>query len=1025
MKFRSAVFLAAIILVSVLPLVGQSAPATVVLSEPEFPADGSPSPTVAQLGAAFPHARLAAASQLSTALKDPATRLLVLPYGSAFPEDSWAEIYLFLQKGGNLLVIGGRPFTRSVYRDAGGWKLRDYSLRFTRPLMIDQYQTTPGSAELQFQTNPLIPVKMPSFAWEHGFSPVIRLSAVDLYHRGGAAGSTDARVDALAWGVKNQRKLAAPVIQIDHLRNGFGGGRWVFVDAELASSFYSASGSAELLQTLTEIALRGSEEFTVRPEFPLYVSGEPVQIKVVWETTQPSASPLSVKITSYPQDQSQMRTEITGPVPAPDPLLLPAPAAKGLHIVEAELMQDGKVRARYRSAFWIRDEAYLRAGPRLTVNKDYFELEGKPLAVIGTTYMSSEVQRLYFDQPNVYVWDQDLAQIESAGLNMIRTGWWTGWDKLCDENGRPYEWTMRTLEAYLMTARKHALPVQFNFLAFLPEVLGGTNPYLDPDAIRRQQTLVTSVVARFHDVPWLAWDLINEPSISQHLWTTRPNGDAIELTKWNEWLNKRYPDRAALAAAWNLPASEAPPAVPLPEETEFTPRGMYTGHNSLKFYDYDLFAQDEFADWVRAKRDAIRGTGSRQLVTVGQDEGGIQDRLSPAYWGPFVDFTTNHSWWLNDAVLWDSLMAKQPGETLLIQETGLQRELNLNESARRTPESEAALLERKIAASFIQGSGAIEWLWNTNSYMTESNETPIGAVFPDATEKPEAGVLRNYAEFAKSLSPHLRNPEPAAVAIVTSQAEQFSVLAWAQLAAQQKAVRALAYHDHLSIYAIAENQVGKLGAPKLAILPSPQNLGEKAWQALLTYAGDGGNLLITGPVEYDEHWHHAGRAAQLKIEAALEPLAYHNAALRLADRSLALTFDKDDQQWLDSMRFKDGATIKEVAYGKGRIFWAAYPVELAEGTQAVADLYAYVAGKAGIKPAFDLQTTVSPGVLIYPTVLDDSVLYVMISDAAEDTAIDLRDSSTGVRLKLTLPAQHAALAVIGKREHGVVAKYGF
>ncbi len=97
----------------------------------------------------------------------------------------------------------------------------------------------------------------------------------------------------------------------------------------------------------------------------------------------------------------------------------------------------------------------------------------------------------------------------------------------------------------------------------------------------------------------------------------------------------------------------------------------------------------------------------------GQDEGGIQDRLSPAFWGESVDFTTNHSWWQNDYVLWDSLAAKQPGEAMLIQETGLQRELNLDEVARRTPESEAALLERKIAASFIQGSGAIEWLWNT------------------------------------------------------------------------------------------------------------------------------------------------------------------------------------------------------------------------------------------------------------------------------------------------------------------------
>jgi len=40
--------------------------------------------------------------------------------------------------------------------------------------------------------------------------------------------------------------------------------------------------------------------------------------------------------------------------------------------------------------------------------------------------MSSEVQRLYFEYPNVYVWNRELGHINSAGLNMIRTGWWTG-----------------------------------------------------------------------------------------------------------------------------------------------------------------------------------------------------------------------------------------------------------------------------------------------------------------------------------------------------------------------------------------------------------------------------------------------------------------------------------------------------------------------------------------------------------------------------------------------------------------------
>ena len=224
-------------------------------------------------------------------------------------------------------------------------------------------------------------------------------------------------------------------------------------------------------------------------------------------------------------------------------------------------------------------------------------------------------------------------------------------------------------------------------------------------------------------------------------------------------------------------------------------------------------------------------------------------------------------------------MAKQPGKAMLIQETGLQRELNLDETSRRTPENEAALFERKVAMSFVQGSGAIEWLWNTNSYMTEGNETPIGALRADLTEKPEATVMRDFAKFAAVLGPHLRNPQPAQVAIIASQAAQYSALVGRADRSAEKAARALAYYDHLTPYLIYENQIDKMGSPKLAILPSAQALTEKAWQALLKYVNEGGNLLITGPVDRDEHWQRVNRAAELIPGAQAVPLTYHNASI--------------------------------------------------------------------------------------------------------------------------------------------------
>jgi hypothetical protein len=993
----------------------------VVFVEAGFPVADSGSPSPQQTAALFSSARVSDANHLRDELAVPSTRLLVLPYGSAFPEDCWPAIQQFLGRGGNLLVFGGRPFTRAAYRDAEGWHLRDYSVRFIRPLMIDQYQETPSSEQLQFQRNPETTVELRAFRWKRAFSPVIRLSAVDLYQRGGAAGSIDARLDTLAWGVKDGRKMSAPVIQVDHYRNGFDGGRWIFVNAEIASEFFDQAG---LIHSLVERALSGAEEFTVRPALPLYLPGEPIELESLWHAATAPASTPTLRIAIYPEANPSQRTNLPE-ASASGTVVAPAPETKGLYIVEAHLMDGDHVRAVYHSAFWIRDEQYLRSGPRLSVNRDFFELDGHPLAVVGTTYMSSEVQRLYFEHPNVFVWNQDLAQIHDAGLNMIRTGWWSGWDKFSDENGQPYERTLRTLEAYLMTARKYGLPVQFNFFAFLPDVLGGENAFLDPEAVRRQQTLISAVAARFRDVPFLAWDLINEPSFSQHLWQMRPNGDAIELAAWNAWLSTRYPDRAKLAALWNVPPQSVAGTISVPSEQEFAARGMYVGINSLRIYDYFLFAQESFARWVATMRDAIRATGSQQLVTVGQDEGGIQDRLSPAFWGGSVDFTTNHSWWQDDNVLWDSLAAKQPGQAMLIQETGLQRGLNLDETARRTPENEAALLERKIATAFIQGSGAIEWLWNTNSYMTESNETPIGAVRTDYTEKPEASVLRAWAAFAPPLGEHLRDPQLPAVAIATSQAAQFSVHGEFQLQAQQRAVRALTYRNHLPAYMVAENQIEKLGSPKLVILPSPQSLSDAAWSQLLRQVESGANLLITGPVEHDEHWQAASRASQLGLKAHAEPLVYHDAVLGTGTRPVPLAFGQPQQNELESLRFDDGSTMKELSRGQGHIYWTAYPVELSESLEAAADLYAYVAAQAKLTPAFHEISPLPSGILVFPTWFADAIVYVFVSDSAADARIQLQDLATGVRLDFKLPSQHAAMAVLGKKEKKLLARYGF
>ncbi|MFP5248814.1 MAG: hypothetical protein ACLGP3_03180 [Acidobacteriota bacterium] len=1012
---------------------------TVVFWQPGFPAADSAAPDEATLRAAFAGAEFADVAQLPGALADDGADLLVLPYGSAWPEADWADLLKYLDRGGNLIALGGKPFTRAVYRDASGWHARSESTAQTLELFIDGYQETPGSSGLGFQANEEVFPHLPSFAWRRAFSPVVRLSVVNYDASGGATGGEDFDLTTLAWGERDGHKLSAPVLELDHNAQRFVGGRWILVACEPDADFFR---NRELLATIAELATRKQDRFTFRPSLPLYVPGEAPEFDYTPAdglADSPAGDRLHVRVLA---EDGSVRYDQT--LAAQHRMTLPASAAegKGLHTVEATLLRGGRPLRTYRSGFWMRDWQYLLSGPRLTVGRDYFQLDGKPLPVVGTTYMAGDVSRLYLMLPNAYVWDRDMAQIRAAGLNMIRSGLWTGWQHELSPNGQMSEAALRTIEAFLMCARHNDLPVQFNLFAFYPDAFGGENGYLDPVALRAESLYARSLVQRFHAVPFLAWDLINEPSANRNLWRTLPDGDPFEDARWRQWIAERYPDRAKLLHDWAEPSlgmgrrlqaqptamgpeTAAADPLALPQPGAFASDAARSGFNPLKVYDYALLTQAVFADWVKQMRGLIRETGSQQLITVGQDEGGVAGRVSPAFYGPLIDFTADHTWWDYDAILWASLAPKFAGKPLLIQETGEQRRLTLDDQLRLSAQMEAWQLERKIAISFAQAAGALEWVWNVNATMANDNEVPIGAVRPDGTEKPEAQVLEGYAAFVNKSPQSFTQIEPPAVTMVTSQVLQYSILGGLALETQKRALRAMAYVDHTPLRMLAENRLAELGTPKLVFLPSPQGLTDKAWSELLDYVGRGGTLLITGPVDRDEHWQPVQRAAALGVKATVVPLVVRGSNLKLpGGGSYSLGFPANVQQsetW--TMRFADGQSMETVPHGSGRILWTADPVEFAQGYTATAALYRWALAKAGVKPVFREVEPLSPAVLAFPTLLADGEIYSFSNESNDAQTVDLVDAWSGAHMRFTLSGQRGA-ALLLNRQGGELAGYG-
>ncbi len=985
----------ALTLAGIAPLSAQ----TVILSQPSFPTiDSTP------ISLTLPNATQVTAADLPKALADPATHLLVLPYGSAFPEDDWDAIAAYLQRGGNLLTLGGRPFTRPV--DAQNHP-RPETYAYARQLFLSDYQSTGFSTNLQPLTNrDLLPTDLPALTYQDAYSVVIRLSDEGSSTRIGASGTRDSELTTLLWGTRDGQKLSAPIIQIDHFRNNFTGGRWIMLNCSPTQPI-----SPQLVSTLAKLAGEGPSQLTVVPSYPLYLASEVPSFDVEWtHFAAPTKATIDLNIDAKP--------ETTQTFPANEThIALTTTYSPGFHTVLAKLTCDAAPCGIYRTGFWVRDEAALLAGPRVTVDHDYFQLNGRQLPVVGTTYMDSKSQRLFLRYPNPYVWDQDMQQISAAGLNMLRTGLWTDWDTATGSTGIATEHTLRTLEAFLMTAEKHNLPVQFNLFAFMPEVFGGGNPYLDPEALRRERAFVASVVTRFHSVPFLIWDLMNEPSFDNpgRFFGTKPNKDAVETAQWNQWLLDRYGSRENTAALWKTVLTPGP--LPVPDEGDFYGG---SGGKVLSVYDFNLFAQQKFLAWVQDMHNVIRSTGSAQLVTVGTDEGGGLGNLSPTFFAPAVDFTTMHSWWLYDDLLWDSLVAKQAAKPMLVQETGVMFEPDLLGRPRRSLANEASLLQRKVGIALGTGAGAIEWLWNINSLMQSQQEVTIGAIRWDGTEKPETQVLKSFARFAASTRDHFRNPEPEPVVILTSQALQYSPLSSLATTAQQRSVRVINYQCQTPARVVSENNVADITGAKLVILPSPQALSEPTWQALLTYVNHGGNLLITGSLERDEHWQPTHRLADIGIPATPTALNFRGASLDIGPTHLDLGFSVDMQKHAETLTLPNNRSYLELKLGTGTIFLTTTPIELADSPDPTEAVYRHVLAATGITPPFQSAKT-SPAILIRPRFFADSTLYLLASESSTDQPLDILDTRSNTHIKLTLPAQACKLILIDKTTGRIIA----
>jgi hypothetical protein len=960
--------------------------------------------------------------------------LLVLPYGSAFPADAWKQIYAYLQGGGNLLTLGGRPLYVPVFRQGERFEPGRPQNTYSRYLGVWHAYEVPQKDGKDF-------------VWDESFSflPKIAVRARRVFVAGMWWGSGEHRGMGFFLNARGDR-VSAPVTREDFydLRSGerpsLLGARCVMLNFEPEPGYWSSADGVSLIRSAAEQARQGATIFWVEMPNATLAEGELPQVVVHLRNAreQRNGEPLSgtvrVELSSEGKTLESTDVQCSGDTVAAN-VVFQRRLDPGLYTVRATYEDGGKAREAYQTGFWSRDDELLKSGASLRAGKTYFRKDGAPFAPFGTNYFTTDFFHTGFlGSANAYVWERDFAEMEKHGVTFVRTGVWNGHADLFDKvTGGVEESVLRSLEAFLLSARRHNIQVHFTFYAFDPQTVRrfpgeeplqfgpGTNPYTDPIARRAEENYIYSVVNRFKDVPYLSWDLINEPSFSnpKHLWRgNTPNADPTEIKAWNEWLKQRYGEIGKLAAAWNVPAEELGDfgAIPLPDREDLT-LSRYGSAKHVRAIDYNLFAQDMFSQWVGAMAATIRSTGSQQLITVGQDEGGVSDRLLNQFYGASgVDFTVNHTWWRDDALLWDSVAAKRPGMPNLIGETGIQPVWKMDGTWRWDEVHGLGLFERKLALGFAAANaGALQWDWGRGD--------AFGIKRGDGSNKLWMDVLAGIGEFAKQAAPHLAGERDPEVAIVLPQSLQLSVFNPAALEAQQNCVRALYQDARASAYVVGEYQIELLGNPKLIILPSPWVLSQKAWDAILVRVREGATLLVSGRFDADEHFHATSRPHEIGDDYQPGLLATRGDLIQWPGGEARLTFPGDKTTYMERAFFPNGKTFTEISLGKGRILHVALPLELNDNLKAIGDVYRFALSRAGVRPVYTTETE-DPGVLICPTVLEDATLYVLTSESSSSDPVSFRDVASGKTFTFQLQPGRAALALIS-RNGDILASYNF
>lgn len=948
-------------------------------------------------------------------------------HGSHFPLSAVSAYYEYLQKGKGYIQCFGTPLKYLYAYDVHSktFFCQNEQMSYFRKLNIHSVLSVSQEKVTTFVSNEQnrIAEGFCDFLKPDETLNLILTPTKNAYveKEWGSIGSMDTYMRPLVLGMDEKgQHISSPVVLLENRAGAFAGSRWIFVNAELEVAGYETL--AQLLEPLVRFAACGHRELQVKPSFALYEEGENPSVLLAAQNFQ-RASDWKVQFALFYRNREIWKEEIDlhgQTYPSQKTIIPKIQTEPGCYqIVTTWCSQDGE-NQRITQGFCIRDEAVLKSLKPVRCSRDYFVIDDRMQPVVGTTYMSGEVSRSFLQLPNVDNWLMDMQEMKRVGINWLRTGIWCNHRKFMLDDGHFDEHILRSIDAFIQTAAMVGLHVTFTFFTFVPEAFEGSHPYLDRRSIEAQKRFIAKVVERHKDTTNIDWDLINEPFTSDHPSQKKKADDLLEEQDFRAYMEQQYGDIHRLAWSLDQNTADVPDfqALPLPlkENINFDITDMAGAKNGMIWVDYTKYRVKLFVRWMEEMQQMIQAIAPGHLVTVGQDEALRAQRPSPLLYGKKLDYNSQHTWWLLDDLVWDTCFAKADGRPLVVQETGIMYAEGPNGVPRRNEEDLAKLLRRKFAYAYGTGcAGAIHWLWNTNYYMNNANESNIGAIRCDRSRKPEFMVYERFARFFEKaqglISDVIRTEQ---IAVVFPFSNDFSNRSFAQHSTTHL-TKMLTYWLKQPFVGVGEFDLSPLREREFSVVfvPSPHHFDTEKWNELMEIAAkQGSTVIFTGPISCDEHFLKTGRAATLVGKTVLEGLDRFEE-VTYEDRSYLFSFDNTYVSKAYKESTQEGSCVIR-QMGRGKLIWFSIPIELCCETEQMAELYGKILDECGVKKPFEVWAQNQTdnrlrALFLSKTAWKNGSLYTMVNESSKELSVEIRDTGTQKEYSLCVPPEDVAL----------------